>query len=218
LGRPAVKYSCAATTGGLAEVWIDKAFGIALSPLVPADAKFVVNPPIDAGTFSTAPPAGVKSEVIGSGAKTGDKAPAFTITEVPPFVSADKSAPGKPISSTELAGHPYVLAFFDESFLFGGDDGAVTSLRDLSDLSTGGTKPAALAVLLTASNFVDKGGIFASKGWKFRVAYDDSRVQHLFGVSDRLDFVFVNGDDTISAVRPGVMTKAELQAALGRLK
>ena len=219
LGRPAVQYSCQPTymIGSSPTIWVDKAFGIALGPLLPAAAKFIGEPHIDATTFSTEPPAAASADVIGTAPKPGDQAPAFTVTEVPVFVSADKTATGRPISSSDLAGRRYVLAFFGEGVLWDPNAPEVGSLRQLDELTAGGTSPAVLGVLITAGGFVDKGGLFASKGWHFRIAYDDSRVQHKFGFSDQLDFAFINADGTISALFSGVMNKSGLQAALADL-
>ena len=219
LGRHAVQYSCQPTymIGNSPTIWVDKAFGIALGPLLPAAAKFIGEPHIDATTFSTAPPAAANADVIGTALQPGDRAPAFTVTEVPVFVSPDKTATGRPISSSEFAGRRYVLAFFGESVLWDPNPPEVGSLRQLDELTAGGTSPAVLGVLITTGGFVDKGGLFASKGWHFRIAYDDSRVQHKFGFSDQLDFAFINADGAISALFSGVMGKSGLQAALADL-
>lgn len=219
LGRAARKYSCTAAPGGPAAIWIDKAFGFELSPLLPADTKFLANPHVEASTFSTTPPAGTSTETLGGNKpKPGDRAPAFKVTEVPAFASAGKSTVGRPISSTDFAGHPYVVAFFSENLLFGVDGPEAASLRSLDNLTNAGTTPKVLGVLETASDFVDKGGIFTGKGWHFAVSYENSRVQHQFGFTDQLDFAFVNSDGTISALHSGAMGGADLRAALGNLK
>ena len=219
LGRAAVQYSCEAANGGPSAIWVDKTFGIELSPLLPSGAKFLANPTVDASTFATTPPAGVNVETLGNRKlKPGDPAPGFAITEVPPFVSAGKTAVGQPINSSEFTGRRYVLAFFGESVLFSPEGPEVASLRDLSDLTAGGTMPTVLGVLETAGNFVDKGGIFTTKGWHFRVGYEQTRVQHQFGFTDELDYAFVNADGTISTLHPNAMSKADLQAAIARLK
>lgn len=219
LGRAARKYSCSAAGGGPATIWIDKAFGVELSPLLPSDTKFLANPHVDATTFSTTPPTGAGTETLtGNKLKAGDRAPGFTITEVPSFTSAAKSGVGRPISSTEFAGRPYVVAFFGDGLVFGGDGPEAMSLRSLNDLTNAGTTPKVLGVLETASDFVDKGGVFASKGWHFPVGYENSRVQHQFGFTDQVDFGFVNSDGTISSLHSGPMGAADLRVALGNLK
>jgi hypothetical protein len=219
LGRPAVQYSCLPTgvNRNSDTVWVDKAFGIVLGPLVPAGARFIAKPRIDATTFSTAAPAGPKVDVIATGPQPGDQAPAFTVTEVPAFGSKDKAAVGRPISSSEFAGRPYVLAFFDGGILFDPEGPQTSSLRRLDELTAGGTTPTVLGVLITASDFVDKGGLFKRKGWHFRIASDGGRLQHKFGFSDLLDFAFINGDGAISALHSGDMSKSQLQTALARL-
>jgi hypothetical protein len=140
------------------------------------------------------------------------------VTEVPVFVSPDKAATGGAISSSEFAGRRYVLAFFGEGIAFDPTAPEVGSLRQLDELTAGGTIPVVLGVLITAGNFVDKGGLFRSKGWHFRIAYDDSRVQHKVGVSDQPDFALINADGTISAVFTGVMSRSQMQRALAGLR
>ncbi len=213
LGRPAQKYSC----GKRPAIWVDKASGIALGPLVPTGAKFTTNPSIDATTFGTIPPAGAKVEVFSTAPKPRAKAPNFTVTELPKFTPNDKPTAGRPISSREFAGRPYVLAFFDENILFDPNGPEISSLRTLDELTASGTRPVVLGVLLTDTELVDKSDLLASAGWHFRIAYDDTRVQHKFGFMDELDFAFIKADGTIAQLHSGVMSKPQLQKAIAAL-
>lgn len=110
LGRAAVGYRCndAAARRGLLSpgvAWLDEVTGIVLEERFMVAEKLDLDPGIDENTFSTRPPADAEVTVIAAKSPpTGDALPApdFTLDLVQ----------GGDVRREDLAGEPFVLAFF----------------------------------------------------------------------------------------------------------
>ncbi len=216
VGRVAAGYRCVEPTPepgqpAEGEVWVDQATGILLkNPLMVAE-KLVLDPKITAATFSTEPPAGAKSMVIAA-----EKAPPGQTKKAPDFTL--ELVKGGRIGLKDLAGKPFVLAFFPSDLAFdeSGDafPGARDALLTLQTLTSNGAKPRVLAV---------QEGILGKPGYPLVVpgltlprAHEETpTVNGLFGMAS---FVFVRADGTIAASFNRVPTKQQLTQSLAALR
>jgi hypothetical protein len=148
IGRVAVGYRCVAATpepGAPAsgEAWVDQETGIVLKAASMVAEKLVLNPKIGATTFSTQPPAGAKVTIIAA-----KNAPPGQTKKVPDF-TLDLVKGGR-IGLKDLAGQPFVLAFFPSELAFDESGDAFPGYRDalltLQTLTSNGTKPRVLGV------------------------------------------------------------------------
>jgi hypothetical protein len=224
IGRIATGYRCVQATPepgvpAASDVWVDQATGILLStcrtPCGSYEAitaqKLVLNPKIDATTFSTQPPAGAKVIVIAAeNAPPGQtkKAPDFTLDLVK----------GGRIGLKDLAGKPFVLAFFSSHLAFDESGDAFPGYRDalltLQTLTSNGTKPRVLAV--QEGSLGKPGHPLVVPGLTLTLAHEETQVvQGSFALAS---FVFVRSDGTIAASYDRAPTKQQITQRLAALQ
>ncbi len=124
------------------------------------------------------------------------------------------------MSSTELDGRPYVLAFFSSDLYF--DHGelcprCVPALLLVQQLSHHGTDPTVLAV---QNGERGKPGFpLVPAGLRLRIANDpDTALQHAYGLTHEVGFAFVGSDGTIgqsSTTRPSSTEISDALSTLG---
>jgi hypothetical protein len=145
IGRTAVGYRCVTPTPepgepAAGELRLDQATGILLKAENLVAEKLVLAPTIDATTFSTKPPAGARSTVIAAKKAPPKKAPDFTLDLIK----------GGQIGLKDLAGKPFVLAFFMSDLAFDEQGEVCPGCRDalltLQALTANGTRPRVLGV------------------------------------------------------------------------
>lgn len=219
LGRQAVGYHCAARhyrdgsteTGGVE--WLDAQSGLLLQAGPLRATAIDDHPLITRTTFSTVPPRGAAVETYaarrppGSGLRT---APGFRLRELG----------GGRVSLADYAGKPLVLAFYMSDIVFdtSGDScpRCVPALLALQRLTSAGTHPAVLAIQV---GDVGKPGYpLIPRGLRLDVANDpDLEVQHAYGLSNQVGFVFIGSDLKVHRSFDNAPTDQQLASALDTL-
>jgi outer membrane lipoprotein-sorting protein len=216
--RTAVGYTCHRATGqgGMftgAEIWLDQATGLLLKQgLLEAD-KVNATPRVDASTFSTEPPPGVQVDVYAAKHSPGGKqqqAPGFTL----------QLLDGGTVDLNDLAGKPFVLAFFTSDLYFdpNGEVCArcIPALLAVQQLTQDGTRPRVLAV--QTGDEGKPGYPLVPDGVELTVGRDSTgTLQHRYGLSHQVGFAFVGSDGTIDRLYDGPATDQQLRDALAAL-
>jgi AhpC/TSA family len=218
IGRIAVGYRCVTATPhpgepAAGDLWLDQATGILLKNEVMVAEKLVLNPKVDATTFSTRPPAGAKVTVIAAkNASPGQtkKAPDFTLDLVK----------GGRIGLKDLVGKPFVLAFFmsDLSFDEKGEvcPGCRDALLTLQTLTGNGAEPRVLGVQV--GDLGKPGYPLVVPGVTLTLAHEQTPVvQNSFGLTEMLGFVFVRSDGTVASTYDRAPTKQQITQSLAAL-
>jgi peroxiredoxin len=218
IGRIAVGYRCVTATShpgepAAGDLWLDQATGILLKNEVMVAEKLVLNPKVDATTFSTRPPAGAKVTVIAAkNASPGQtkKAPNFTLDLVK----------GGRIGLKDLVGKPFVLAFFmsDLSFDEKGEvcPGCRDALLTLQTLTGNGAEPRVLGVQV--GDLGKPGYPLVVTGVTLTLAHEQTPVvQNSFGLTEMLGFAFVRSDGTVAASYDRAPTKQQITQSLAAL-
>lgn len=215
IGRTAVGYRCVTATpepgeSAVGELWLDQATGIPLKNEVMVAEKLVLAPTIDATTFSTKPPAGARSTVIAAKKAPPQKAPDFTLDLVK----------GGRIGLKDLAGKPFVLAFFMADLAFDEQGEVCPGCRDalltLQTLTVNGVKPRVLGVQL--GDLGKPGYPLVVSGLTLPLAHAQTpAVQNSFGLTGMVGFVFVHADGAIAAAYDRAPTKQQITQSLAAL-
>jgi hypothetical protein len=216
IGRSAAGYRCVEPTPepgqpAEGEVWVDQATGILLQAQFMVAEKLVLDPKITATTYSTEPPAGAKSIVIAP-----EKAPTGQKKEAPDFTL--ELVKGGRIGLKDLAGKPFVLAFFSSDLVFDENGevfpGSREALLTLQSLTSNGTKPRVLAV--QEGSLGKPGYPFVVPGLTLPLAHEETpTVNGLFALAS---FVFVRADGTIAASYDRPPTKQQLTQSVAALR
>jgi hypothetical protein len=216
IGRVAAGYRCVTPTPepgtpAAGEVWVDQATGILLKGPDLAAEKLVLSPKVDATTYSTRPPAGAEVTVIAAKKAPPAQTPDFTLDLVK----------GGRIGLKDLAGKPFVLAFFGSDLAFDEQGDVCRGCRDallaLQTLTGNGAKPRVLGVQV---GVLGKPGYpLVVPGVTLTLAHEETpAVQNSFGLSGMVGFVFVRSDGTIAASYDRAPTKQQLKQSLAALK
>ena len=215
-GRTAIPYRCQASNSSLlnGRILVDESTGLLLRSGPLHVSRVDDSPTVDADTFSTQAPPGAKVDVIAAKHTTRPKP---SHQEAPPFRL--DLLDGDAVSSAELDGRPYVLAFFSSDLYF--DHGelcprCVPALRLVQQLSHHGTDPTVLAV---QNGERGKPGFpLVPTGLRLRIANDpSSALQHAYGLTHEVGFAFVGSDGTIRAVIDHPASSNEISDALSTL-
>ncbi len=219
LGRRAVGYHCAgrhhrdgsSEAGGVE--WLDEQSGLLLRAGPLRATSVDEHPSLTRATFSTTPPRGAAVETyaarrpVGGGLRT---APGFHLHRLG----------GGSVGFAQYAGKPLVLAFYLSDIVFdvSGDScpRCVPSLLTLQRLTSSGTDP---AVLVVQEGEVGKPGYpLVPKGLHLDVANDpDLEVQHAFGLSNQVGFVFIGSDRLVHREFDKAPSDRQLRTALADL-
>ncbi|GAA1655902.1 hypothetical protein GCM10009744_55630 [Kribbella alba] len=215
LGRLAAGYRCVTASPDPAapapgDLWVDQATGILLKAPDLVAEKLVLNPKTDAKTFSTMPPAGAEVTVIAAKKASPAQAPDFTLQLVK----------GSRIGLHDLAGKPFVLAFFSSDLAFDEKGevcpGCREALLALQTLTGNGTKPRVLGVQI--GDLGKPGYPLVVPGVTLTLAHEETPVvQNSFGLTEMVAFVFVRSDGKIAAAYDRVPTKQQMTQSLAAL-
>lgn len=218
IGRAAVGYRCVTATPqpgepATGELWRDQATGILLKDETMAAEKLVLDPTIDATTFSTKPPAGARSTVIAA------KNPSPGQTKRAPDFTLDLVKGGR-IGLNDLAGKPFVLAFFVSDLAFDEQGEVCPGCRDalvaLQTQTGNGARPRVLGVQV--GDLGKPGYPLAVPGVTLTLAHEQTpMVQNSFGLTGMVSFVFVRADGAIAAAYDHAPTKQQITQSLAAL-
>jgi peroxiredoxin len=216
LGRTTIRYRCQRNNDSLlgSTILVDQSTGLLLRSGPLHASRVDTSPTVTADTLSTHAPAGAKVDVVAAKHPTG---PEPSNQKAPPFRL--RLLHGGTVSSSDLVGKPYVLAFFSSDLYF--DQGelcprCVPALHLVQQLSHHGTDPTVLAV---QNGERGKPGFpLVPGGLRLRVANDpDTALQHAYGLTHEIGFAFVGSDGTIRAVIDHPASRNEISDALSTL-
>jgi len=216
LGRTTIRYRCQPRNDNLLgnTILVDRSTGLLLRSGPLHASRVDTSPTVTPDTFSTQAPAGAKVDIIAAKHPTRSKP---SNQEAPPFRL--QLLDGGTVSSAELDGRPYVLAFFSSDLYF--DHGelcprCVAALLQVQHLSHQGNAPTVLAVQNGARG--KPGFPLVPPGLRLRVANDpDTALQHAYGLTHEVGFAFVGSDETIRAVIDLPASSNEISDALSTL-
>ena len=217
LGRDAVGYHCAAQhhadgsseSGGTG--WFDRKTGLPLFTGHGQSTTIDEHPHITGETFSTEPPAGAKVEHFAARPR-GRPAPDFHLKRV----DTDGT-----VRLSDYANRPLVLAFFSSDIYFDqqGEEcrRCLPALLDLQRLSSGGTRPAVLAVQEGEEG--KPGYPLIPDGLRLPVGNDPGfDVARSYGVENQVAFALIGSDGTVHQVIDRAPSTRDLEHALTVLK
>ena len=216
LGRATIRYRCQPRNDSLlgATILVDRSTGLLLRSGPLHASRVDTSPTVGADSFSTQAPPGAKVDTIAAKHATRPK-PSHQAAHPFRLDLLD----GGTVSSAELDGKPYVLAFFSSDLYF--DHGelcprCVPALLQVQHLSHQGADPTVLAV---QNGERGKPGFpLVPPGLRLRVANDlDTALQHAYGLTHEVGFAFVGSDGTIRAVIDHPASSNEISDALSTL-
>jgi hypothetical protein len=217
LRREAAGYRCATAAtaqqdGFSSDVWFDKDTGVLLQAGPLHAATFKLHQRTDGATFSTAPPAGSRVDVIAARhTSSGDG------VRVPPF-TLELSTSGGTAPAARYAGHSYVLVFFSSDTYWESPDscpGCLSALTTLQQLTAKGTKPAVLAVKVGGKG---KPGYPVPAGVTLPIANDPApALRNALGLSNEFCMAFVGPDGTVKVSYDSAPTSAQLRQGLAAI-
>jgi hypothetical protein len=213
-GRSAIGYRCHHVKGQpnpflAGTVWIDQVTGLLLKSGPLRADRVTPNPNVDDTTFSTEPPDDV--QVIIYAAK---RPPAGTKRSLPDFTATRLD--GGSIGLQDLAGHPFVLAFYLTG-LVSYPQGhqcprCIPSLLALQRYTRDGTNPRVLVLQLG-----DPSDQSVPAGLHLTIARDDT-LQPALALSNQVGFAFIGSDGTIQQLIDRPATDKELREAVAGLR
>jgi cytochrome oxidase Cu insertion factor (SCO1/SenC/PrrC family) len=216
LGRTTIRYRCQPSNNSLlgGTILVDESTGLLLRSAPLHVSRVDTSPTVTAHTFSTQAPPGAKVDNIAAKHPTRTKPSNQTARPFRLHLLG-----GGTVSSAELDGKPYVLAFFSSDLYF--DHGelcprCVHTLLLVQQLSHHGTDPTVLAV---QNGERGKPGFpLVPAGLRLPIANDpDTALQHAYGLTHEVGFAFVGSDGTIRAVLDHPASSNEISDALSAL-
>ena len=216
LGRTTIRFRCQPGNNSLlgSTILVDRSTGLLLRSGPLHASRVEPSPTVTADTFSTQAPPGAEVDIIAAKHPTRSEP---SSQEAAPFRL--ELLDGGTVSSAELDGKPYVLAFFRSDLYF--DHGelcprCVPALLLVQQLSHRGTDPTVLAV---QNGERGKPGFpLVPPGLRLRIANDpDTALQHAYGLTHEVGFAFVGSDGTIRAVIDHPASSNEISDALSTL-